>query len=226
MSTFDERARTWDTPERLARAEAVADVIRAAVPLTRDMRAIEVGAGTGLLGLALAGDVGELVLADPSTGMLEVAREKLATRGDGRVSAIHLDLLADPPPRPPFDLAVSLMVLHHLPDTGAALGAIRALLRPGGWLALADLETEDGSFHSPDAEGIHHLGFDPGGLVATATHSGFVDVSVRPATVIEHEDRQYPLVLLVGRRPPARLSQPRQAPADVGGGGRSASPRP
>jgi SAM-dependent methyltransferase len=165
------------------------------------MRAIEVGAGTGLLGLALAGDVGELVLADPSTGMLEVAREKLATRGDGRVSAIHLDLLGDPPPQPAFDLAVSLLVLHHLSDTGADMRAVHALLKPGGWLALADLETEDGSFHSADAEGIHHLGFDADGLAATATAAGFVDVSVRPATVTEHEQRQYPLLLLVARRP-------------------------
>jgi SAM-dependent methyltransferase len=201
MSTFDERARTWDTPERRARAEAVADAIRAAVPLTRDMRAIEVGAGTGLLGLALAGDVGELVLADPSAGMLEVAREKLAVRGDAQVSAVHLDLLADPPPQPPFDLAVSLLVLHHLPDPVAALRAFGALLRPGGWLALADLETEDGSFHSADAEGIHHRGFDPDRLAAAAADAGLVDASVRPATVIEKDNRQFPLLLLVGRRP-------------------------
>ena len=201
VSTFDERARTWDTPERRARAEAVADAIRAVVPLTREMRAIEVGAGTGLLGLALARDVGELVLADPSAGMLEVAREKLAVHGDGSVSAIQLDLLADPPPQPPFDLAVSLLVLHHLPDTAAALRAIRALLRPGGRLALADLETEDGSFHSPDAEGIHHRGFDPDRLAATATDAGFVDVSVSRAMVLEREDRQFPLLLLLGRRP-------------------------
>jgi ubiquinone/menaquinone biosynthesis C-methylase UbiE len=201
VSTFDERARTWDTPERRARAEAVADAIRAAVPLTGEMRAIEVGAGTGLLGLALADDVGELVLADPSAGMLEVVREKLADRRDGRVSALHLDLLADPPPPRPFDLAVSLLVLHHLPDTVAALRAIRALLRPGGRIALADLESEDGSFHSPDAEGIHHRGFEPDRLAAKAADAGFVDVSVRRATVIEREDGRFPVVLLLGRRP-------------------------
>jgi ubiquinone/menaquinone biosynthesis C-methylase UbiE len=201
MSTFDERARTWDTPERRARAEAVADVIRAAVPLNREMRAIEVGAGTGLLGLALAAEVGELVLADPSAGMLEVAREKLAAEGHGHVSAIHLDLVADPPPEPPFDLVVSLLVLHHLPDTGVALRSIRALLRPGGWIAIADLETEDGSFHRADAEGIHHHGFDPDRLAAMARDEGFVDVEVRPATVIERENGTFPLLLLVGRRP-------------------------
>jgi len=200
MSTFDERARTWDTPERRARAETVAEAIRGAVPLTGDMRAIEIGAGTGLLGLALAGDVGELVLADPSAGMLEVAREKLGARGGAGVSAIRFDLLTDPPPQPPFDLAVSLLVLHHLPDTVEALRAIAALLQRGGWLALADLESEDGSFHSADAEGIHHHGFDPERLAATAAEAGFVDLSVGRATVLVKEDRTYPVLLIVGRR--------------------------
>ena len=88
MSSFDERARDWDTPERRARAEVVAAAIRSAVPLRPDMRAIEVGAGTGLLGLALTNDVGELVLADPSEGMLEVAGEKIRSLGTAAVSAI------------------------------------------------------------------------------------------------------------------------------------------
>ena len=115
MATFDERARDWDTLERRERAGAVARAIRSAVDLTPTTRTIEVGSGTGLLGLALADDIGELVLAEPSTGMLEVTDEKLAALGRAGVTAIRFDLLADDPPEPPFDLAISLLVLHHLP---------------------------------------------------------------------------------------------------------------
>ena len=39
------------------------------------------------------------------------------------------------------------------------------MLVPGGRLALSDLDSEDGTFHSAEAEGIHHLGFDRDGLV-------------------------------------------------------------
>ena len=202
MSTFDERARTWDTQERRERAEAVAAAIRSAVKLDAGMRAIDVGAGTGLLGLALAGDVGEMILADPSEGMLEVLTEKLATAGPSNASGLRFDLLADaPPPGPPFDLAVSLLVLHHIIDTRAALSAIRGLLRAGGRLALADLDAEDGSFHDADAEGIHHLGFDRKTLASLAIEAGFIDVRLETAMTIMRDDRTFPVFLLLGHNP-------------------------
>jgi 2-polyprenyl-3-methyl-5-hydroxy-6-metoxy-1,4-benzoquinol methylase len=200
-SRFDERARDWDTPDRRKRAEDVAAAIRAGIPLTRTTRVIDVGAGTGLLGIALAGDVGEVVLAEPSVGMLEVAREKLTERGPANVTAARFDLTSDVPPEEPFDLVVSLLVLHHLEDTAGALAAIRRLLRPGGRIALADLDTEDGSFHDADAEGIHHEGFDRAALAGLATAAGFVDAEFRTATEIEHEARRFPVFLLLARRP-------------------------
>lgn len=199
MSSFDERASDWDTPERRERADAVAEAIRTSVSLARTMRAIDLGAGTGLLGLSLAADVGEMVLAEPSEGMLEVVRAKLAAGGPPNVTAIRLDLVADPLPPDPFDLAVSLLVLHHIADTGAALAAVRRLLRPGGRIALADLDAEDGSFHSSDAEGIHHQGFERAGLVETAMAAGFTDVEIRTASEIERDGRRYPLFLLLAR---------------------------
>jgi ubiquinone/menaquinone biosynthesis C-methylase UbiE len=203
VATFDERARDWDTPDRIARAGEVAAAIRKAVPLRPTDRLVDVGAGTGLLGLALADDVGETVLSDPSTGMIEVATEKLAAADLRSVQAVCHDLLVDPPPEDPFDIAVSLLVLHHLEDTAAALAAIHDLLVPGGRIALADLDTEDGSFHSAEAEGIHHRGFERAVLERLATKAGFADVATRTAMVMEEEGGgRYPVFLLTGRRPP------------------------
>lgn len=208
MATFDERARDWDTPERIDRAARVAAAIEEAVPLRRTDRLVDVGAGTGLLGLALVDDVGEIVLADPSAGMIEVANEKLAAAGLRSVRAVRHDLLADQPPAGRFDVAVSLLVLHHIEDTAAALAAIRDLLVPGGRIALADLDTEDGTFHTAEAEGIHHLGFDRSALTQLAEAAGFVDVATRTATVIDEgaDGGGYPVFLLTGRRPPDQAS--------------------
>jgi ubiquinone/menaquinone biosynthesis C-methylase UbiE len=208
MATFDERARDWDTPERIDRAARVAAAIEETIPLRKTDRLVDVGAGTGLLGLALADDVGEIVLADPSAGMIEVATEKLAAAGLRSVRAVRHDLLADPSPAERFDVAVSLLVLHHIDDTAAALAAIRDLLVPGGRIALADLDTEDGTFHTAEAEGIHHLGFDRSTLTQLAAAAGFVDVATRTATVIDEgaDSGGYPVFLLTGRRPPAQDS--------------------
>jgi ubiquinone/menaquinone biosynthesis C-methylase UbiE len=207
MTTFDERAREWDTPERIDRARRVAAAIRETVPLRKTDRLIDVGAGTGLLGLALVDDVGEIMLSDPSAGMIAVATEKLARADLPSVAAVRRDLLVDPAPADRFDIAVSLLVLHHLEDTSVALAAILRLLVPGGRLALADLDTEDGSFHSADAEGIHHLGFDRAALVRLAAAAGFVDVATRTAMVIgqEGEAGGFPVFLLTGRRPPDQV---------------------
>jgi ubiquinone/menaquinone biosynthesis C-methylase UbiE len=198
MATFDERAREWDTPDRIERAAEVAAVIGEAVPLTGSERAIEVGAGTGLLGLRFAGRLQELVLTDPSTGMLEVAAEKVRREGLENVRTQRFDLTADTMPVQ-FDFLISLLMLHHVEDTAAALAAMRALVATGGRIAVADLDTEDGSFHTAEAEGIHHLGFDRGDLGRLAEAAGFVDVAFRTAATIEDEGRRYPLFLLTAR---------------------------
>jgi 2-polyprenyl-3-methyl-5-hydroxy-6-metoxy-1,4-benzoquinol methylase len=202
MATFDERAKDWDTPDRIARAAELASTIRATVPLKRTDRLVDVGAGTGLLGLALIDDVGEVVLLDPSAGMIEVATAKLAEQSLTTVRAVRFDLMSDPPPGDPFDVAVSLLVLHHIADTAGALAAIRDLVRPGGWIALADLDTEDGTFHSEASEGIHHHGFDRRAVEGIAADVGFVDVSTRTAMILDEESRfaGYSVFLVTGRR--------------------------
>ena len=206
MATFDERAGEWDTAERVARAEQVADAVITAVAIPDGTRAIELGAGTGLLGLAIRDGVGserlaELVLSDPSTGMLAVAERKIRDRGLAGVSTARFDLVADPPPPgAPFDLALSVLMLHHVEDTAAALRAVRDLLVPGGRLALADLDTEDGTFHTAEAEGIHHHGFDRDRLRTLGAEAGLDDVRVGTAGTFERDGRTYPLFLLVARR--------------------------
>jgi ubiquinone/menaquinone biosynthesis C-methylase UbiE len=203
MATFDERARDWDTPDRVERAAAVAAAIRAAVPIRVGGRGIDLGAGTGLLGLQFAGDLGELLLTDPSAGMLEVADEKIRRAGLTNVRTRRYDLVSDPLPDRGFDVVLSLLVLHHIEDTAAAITAAHDLLAPGGRLALADLDAEDGSFHDADAEGIHHQGFERKQVARFAREAGFTDVAFSTATEIEKDGRIYPLFLLTARRPEA-----------------------
>jgi ubiquinone/menaquinone biosynthesis C-methylase UbiE len=201
IRTFDERAEGWDTPRRIARAQEAAQTIAAAIDIPSGCRAIEVGAGTGLLGLALRPHFERLVLADTSDGMLAEAGRKIRDGGFDDVTAEHFDLASDPsPPGGPFDLVLSLLLLHHVQDTQAALAGMYRLLAPGGQVAAIDLDTEDGSFHSADAEGVHHHGFDRERLADLARGAGFADVRIGDGQPIDDEGRAYPMFLLTGRR--------------------------
>ena len=200
VSDFDARAATWDDdPTKVERARAIADAITREVPLAAAMNALEYGAGTGLLGFMLRDRIGELTLADISDGMLEVARRKVAASGDARVRVVKLDLATDPLPAERYDLVFSAMTLHHVPDTAGALGHFREILRPGGTLCIADLDSEDGSFHGAGFDG--HLGFDRAALVAQARAAGFS--SVRFSTAYEMRKavsggtRTFPIFLMV-----------------------------
>lgn len=196
---FDERAATWDDPQKAERARAIAAAIGDSVPLNQDMRVLEYGAGTGLLSEALAGQVGQLTLADPSAGMRDVLAGKIAAGtlpGSSRVWDI--DLATAETPDESFDLIVSMMALHHIPDVPAVFAGCARLLPAGGFLCVSDLVAEDGSFHSSDFEGHH--GFDTDELSQWLCDAEFDQVTVRHAFDITREDRNYPLFLAAATR--------------------------
>ena len=201
--SFDDKARYWDAdPKKVVRANKVAAAIRQQVPLSSTTRVLEYGCGTGLLGFALRSAVGELVLADSSAGMLSVVEQKIAAGRCDKVSTLCLDLSEDPLPDEQFDLLCSLMTLHHVDDYQGLLVRFYSLLNPGGYLCIADLDAEDGSFHDGDFNG--HQGFDRQELVQILARSGFIDIGF--STVFEmvrgeaETLRRYPVFLMVCRR--------------------------
>jgi cyclopropane fatty-acyl-phospholipid synthase-like methyltransferase len=109
------------------------------------------------------------------------------------------DLLASPLDLR-VDLVVSAMAMHHVADVAALLRALHAHLVPGGRVALADLDAEDGSFHPPGTEGVFHAGFDRAALGAQLAEAGFEDVAFDTATVVEKDGRRYPIFLVTARR--------------------------
>lgn len=202
---FDQAAAGWDQKQRRVELAArIAAAISGTLPLNQTMTALEYGCGTGLVGLALAPQLASLMAVDTSAGMLEVLTRKIADEKIANVTPLRLDLLREPL-TDSFDLIFCAMVLHHIRETDTILARFAGLLRDGGYLAVADLWAEDGSFHDPGADGVMHHGFDPVDLAARLGGLGMQEVRFREVHSIVKpreagETRSYPVFLLTGRK--------------------------
>lgn len=204
---FDEAAATWDSePRRIALMKAVGETILREARPTRETVVLDYGCGTGLVSLFLLPHVCSVTGADNSAGMLEVLRGKIAAGGIDNMKVISLDLERDRVPAERFDLIVSSMTMHHIADTDRVLGALHHMLLPGGTLCIADLDTEPGIFHTPEAAAsVHHHGFDRGDFRHRLLKVGFQTADdVTAHTVIRPvqsgEERAFPIFLITATR--------------------------
>jgi ubiquinone/menaquinone biosynthesis C-methylase UbiE len=194
---FDDEAATWDDdPGHEKRQVAVARAIEEAVNLGPEMRALDVGGGTGRLSILLADRVGSVVVTDPSAGMVRVARERIEAAGlSDRLRAVQADLTIDRLDAA-FDVVWSSMALHHVQDLDGLLRSVAGLLVDGGRLAVADLDEDpDGAFHTDKVDFDGHHGFDRQRLAEQLARAGFADVRFVDATTILKGDREFGVFL-------------------------------
>ena len=97
--------------------------------LADDAEGFDLGCGSGRWAIKMAGKVGTLHCIDPSAQALAVARVRLAGRDNVRFHQASVDSM--PLADASQDFGYSLGVLHHVPDTAAALGDCVRKLKPG-----------------------------------------------------------------------------------------------
>ena len=200
---FDARASTWDdNPTKIACARAVADAMCAQLPDAALANALEYGCGTGLLSFALYPRLGRVTLADSSAGMLAVLGRKIAAQRIDNMQPLRLDLAVDPLPAQRYSTVFSQLTLHHVADVERLLSAFHALLETPGYVCIADLDREDGSFHGEGFTG--HCGFDRDELQRQAERAGFGSVHFTTAYCIEKPDSpgqtRFPVFLMVAQK--------------------------
>ena len=108
---------------------------------------LDVGCGTGTLAMEaqrLVGGTGRVCGVDPDERQVARARAKAARRRtpiEVRIGGVeHLDF-----PEAVFDVVLSTMMLHHLPDDllERGLAEIARVLKPGGRVVIADFQGRD-----------------------------------------------------------------------------------
>ena len=153
--------KVWDhhvaDAEEIARGagfQALRDRILELASPAAGERAVDVGSGTGLLTLPLAGRVERVWAIDIAPSMCEYLRTKAASAGldnidVGVASASSLPLVDES-----ADLVVSNYCFHHLDDAGKqrALNEVARILRPGGRLVFGDMMFRVGLADARDRE--------------------------------------------------------------------------
>jgi ubiquinone/menaquinone biosynthesis C-methylase UbiE len=181
---FDQEAESWDQrPQRVRLAQDVADAVLREVGDISVFNVLDFGCGTGLLTLLFQPLVHSITGVDSSSGMLQVLNRKIANLKLTNIHTVLCDLEQGQTLPGKYDLIVSSMTLHHVRSIAPLLDQLYAALAPGGRICVADLDPEQGRFHS-DSTGVFHCGFERTDLAQAFSQAGFVNISTQTAAHI------------------------------------------
>jgi len=178
---FAHRAAEWDSPEKTKMTEIFVVEMLLQVELQKSWKALELGAGTGLVGMQVLPLLGSLVFEDTSAAMLGILKEKL--NDNSLVEIVHGEVYDYN--KSDIDLIFSCMAFHHVPDIERTINHLAAITNPDGLVVIGDLLTEDGSFHR--FEPIPHKGFDLDILTGQFINAGFEILVAQPYHTLRRE---------------------------------------
>jgi ubiquinone/menaquinone biosynthesis C-methylase UbiE len=181
---FEQAAIEWDNdPNRVQMARTIADTMIRILQPAGTETVMDYGTGTGLIALHIRQYVKRIVAVDSAQNMLAVLGQKLAEGGITSVEQRAWNIGMETGDLPQFDIIVSSMTLHHVRNTDSAARVFYSLLKPGGRIAIADLNAENGEFH--EKPGIaEHDGFDRDVLRQIFSDAGFRDIRFYEAATI------------------------------------------
>ena len=200
MNRFDLLARSWDEkPRRVENARKIGEAILRKIPISKSWKVLDFGAGSGLLTFFLQPYVGQIDAVDNSKGMVEVLKEKISKSGVKNINPIWGDIERLKLQEENYDLIVSSMTLHHIKEPLKLFKKLKRYLKSGGFIAIADLQKEDGTFHETN-EDVYHFGFTEEELRNFLHFAGFEVLSVETVNVIKKNEKEYPVLLAIGRK--------------------------
>jgi predicted TPR repeat methyltransferase len=194
---FIDKARDWDKGSvRVQNAHKIANKIMAKIDLSGKEHIMDFGAGTGLLSEGIAPHIHKLTAIDFSAAMLEKFQQK---SWPCETEVLNIDLIKANLDYE-FDGIISSMTMHHINQVDAMMNKLYSLLKKEGFIAIADLEKEDGTFHKNNA-GVAHFGFDPAAFAEIMEKSGFRSVNTERVHMVRKEvdgsEKEFPVFLAI-----------------------------
>jgi len=195
---FKEKAETYEADDnRVLNVQNIANAISDRVKLEQSMHLMDFGSGTGLLLERIAPFVRKITAVDISKSMnkqLEKKKQSLSCELD----ILEVDLETNDIERE-FDGIISSMTMHHVKDIHTMFLKFHTLLNDDGVIAISDLDSEDGSFHTEDT-GVYHFGFNREEFVNAAKQANFREITILDASVVKKPHGNYPVFLLTARK--------------------------
>ena len=173
----------------------LAESIKRNIKFDKSMHIMDFGSGTGLLLEKIAPLVGKITAVDISESMNKELAAKKENLGC-ELEIVQLDLSKTGLDKK-FDGIISSMTLHHVKDIQSMFNNFYAMIKENGFLAIADLDLEDGSFHTEDT-GVFHPGFDRNEFINWARAAGFTNLKIESASTAQKPQGKYPVFLLTG----------------------------
>jgi SAM-dependent methyltransferase len=136
---------------RVATAAETLDVVVDLVPEDPEAGWLEVACGPAVISRALAAKVGQVRGIDLTPAMIEKAREEAAREGIDNVELSVGDATSLEFEDASFDGAVTRLSFHHIPAPQRVLEEMARTVRPGGWVIVSDLLTDE----EADAQAWH-----------------------------------------------------------------------
>lgn len=181
---FAHRAAEWDNDAKIAMTQKFGNALLSHITPNKQWKALEIGAGTGLVGMQLIDQLAGIVFEDTSEAMLSVLKQKLQLSNKSNFAEIvHGEVFEYK--EQDIDLAFSCMAFHHIENISETLKHLYAITKPNALVAVGDIRTEDGSFHH--FEPIPHKGFDTKELSLIFENSGFNVKLVEDYNVLQRE---------------------------------------
>jgi len=205
MERFDTKAKEWDNnPDKVIRAKKFAKEIIAFIPPDKMNNGLEFGCGTGLLSFELKDAFDTITLVDTSKGMIEVLKEKIAYLDVQNFKPVLADLLEEKIDIAKMNVLYMLMTLHHINDLDKAFEVFKKVINTNGYICIADLVKEDGSFHAPELNFDGHKGFSKKELGSKLADYGFImEYYSIPHTIEKQQEpgiKNFPLFLMIAKK--------------------------